>query len=177
LHTKRTPKQNSILCFLSYLLFKFFSVLLSLRNGIRANTSKISLLENASLFVARAMLTISAGIFLRLNRGTLMNSRRTISVEAEPYVYEFEPAHSALVIIDMQRIPWNQGFGEMAAATSHSFAARSNRTGGCAAWRAEGLKVIHSGRARPDLTDLPPAKRYAATARLRSAIQGQWAEY
>ena len=32
-----------------------------------------------------------------------MNNERTINVDAEPYVYEFEPAHCALLIIDMQR--------------------------------------------------------------------------
>ena len=32
-----------------------------------------------------------------------MNSKRTITVDAEPYAYEFEPARCALVIIDMQR--------------------------------------------------------------------------
>ena len=43
-----------------------------------------------------------------------MNSKRTITVDAEPYAYEFEPARCALVIIDMQRDFLEPGgFGEM----------------------------------------------------------------
>ena len=61
-----------------------------------------------------------------------MNSKRTISVDAEPYVYEFEPADCALVIIDMQRDFLEPGgFGEMLAMTFPSFAVRLNLTGSC----------------------------------------------
>ena len=39
---------------------------------------------------------------------------RTLSVEAEPYAYEFNPAETALLIIDMQRdFLEPAGFGEM----------------------------------------------------------------
>src|SRR6202035_1992572 len=95
-------------------------------------------------------------------RGTLMNSKRTISVEAEPYVYEFEPAHCALVIIDMQRDFLEPGgFGEMLGNDVSQLrrTIEPNRHL-LAAWRSEGLKVIHTREGhRSDMTDLPPAKK------------------
>ena len=61
-----------------------------------------------------------------------MNSERTINVDAEPYVYEFEPAHCALLIIDMQRDFLEPGgFGEMLGNDVSSFAGPLNRTGSC----------------------------------------------
>lgn len=43
-----------------------------------------------------------------------MNANRTVSVDAEPYSFEFEPGHCALLIIDMQRDFLEPGgFGEM----------------------------------------------------------------
>ena len=70
-----------------------------------------------------------------------MNSKRTINVEAEPYVYEFEPAHCALVIIDMQRDFLEPGgFGEMLGNDVSQLrrTIEPNRQL-LAAWRAEGL--------------------------------------
>src|SRR5271157_6332544 len=91
-----------------------------------------------------------------------MNSKRTISVDAEPYVYEFEPAHCALVIIDMQRDFLEPGgFGEMLGNDVSQLRRtiepnKQLRT----AWRQKGLTVIHTREGhRPDLTDLPPAKK------------------
>ena len=91
-----------------------------------------------------------------------MNSKRTISVEAEPYVYEFEPARCALVIIDMQRDFLEPGgFGEMLGNDVSQLrrTIEPNRQL-LAAWRAEGFKVIHTREGhRSDMTDLPPAKK------------------
>jgi len=91
-----------------------------------------------------------------------MNSKRTISVEAEPYVYEFEPARCALVIIDMQRDFLEPGgFGEMLGNDVSQLrrTIEPNRQL-LAAWRAEGLKVIHTREGhRSDMTDLPLAKK------------------
>src|ERR1700747_2300723 len=91
-----------------------------------------------------------------------MNSNRTISVEAEPYVYEFEPARCVLVIIDMQRDFLERGgFGEMLGNDVSQLrrTIEPNRKL-LAAWRAEGLKVIHTREGhRSDMTDLPPAKK------------------
>src|ERR1700739_2499762 len=98
----------------------------------------------------------------RFNRGTLMTSKRTISVDAEPYVYEFEPAHCALVIIDMQRDFLEPGgFGEMLGNDVSQLrrTIEPNRRL-LAAWRAAGLLAMHTREGhRPDLSDLPPAKK------------------
>ena len=68
-----------------------------------------------------------------------MNSKRTVSVEAEPYVYEFEPSQCALVIIDMQRDFLEPGrLGEMLGHGASDFAGPLNRTGSC--WRLGGGK-------------------------------------
>src|ERR1700730_8647890 len=120
-----------------------------------------------SPLVARLLLSFLAKLsFVRslrpLNRGTLMNSKRTISVDAEPYVYEFEPAHCALVIIDMQRDFLEPGgFGEMLGNDVSQLRRtiepnrRLMRAGG-----EEGLKVIHPREGHgSDMTDLPPAKK------------------
>src|SRR6516162_933077 len=87
---------------------------------------------------------------------------RTVSVDAEPYSFEFEPAHCALLIIDMQRDFLEPGgFGEMLGndvSRLRSTIEPNRRL--LAAWRAEGLQVIHTREGhRPDLTDLPPAKK------------------
>jgi len=87
---------------------------------------------------------------------------RTLSVEAEPYAYEFEPAKTALLIIDMQRdFLEPAGFGEMLGNDVSQLrrTIEPNRKL-LAAWRAAGLPVIHTREGhRPDLSDLPHAKR------------------
>jgi len=85
-----------------------------------------------------------------------------LSLDAEPYTYEFDPAHTALVIIDMQRDFLEPGgFGEM-LGNDVSQLRRTIEPNKLllAAWRAAGLQVIHTREGhRPDLTDLPPAKK------------------
>ncbi|HEY5753818.1 MAG TPA: cysteine hydrolase [Chthoniobacterales bacterium] len=85
-----------------------------------------------------------------------------ITVEAEPYPYEFPPEKAALVIIDMQRDFLEPGgFGEM-LGNDVSQLRRTIEPNKrlLAAWRAHGLQVIHTREGhRPDLTDLPPAKK------------------
>ena len=85
-----------------------------------------------------------------------------ISVEAEPYEFEFEPAKCALVIIDMQRDFLEPcGFGEMLGndvSQLRRTIAPNRRL--LKAWREAGLQVIHTREGhRPDLSDLPPAKK------------------
>jgi nicotinamidase-related amidase len=87
---------------------------------------------------------------------------RTISVDAEPYSFEFAPARCALLIIDMQRdFLEPSGFGEMLG----NDVSQLRRTIGpnlklLSAWRKLGLKVLHTREGhRPDLMDLPPAKK------------------
>src|SRR5271165_2460455 len=91
-----------------------------------------------------------------------MNVNRTLSVDAEPYPFEFDPAHTALLIIDMQRDFLEPGgFGEMLG----NDVSRLRRTIEpnrrlLAAWRQAGLLVLHTREGhRPDLADLPPAKK------------------
>ena len=91
-----------------------------------------------------------------------MISPPTLSIAAEPYAFELTPAKCALLIIDMQRDFLEPGgFGE-ALGNDVSQLRRTiepNRRL-LAAWRAKGLTVIHTREGhRPDLADLPPAKK------------------
>ena len=83
-------------------------------------------------------------------------------VKAEPYAFELEPARCALVVIDMQRDFLEPGgFGEMLGNDVSQLrrTIEPNRRL-LAAWRAAGLMVMHTREGhRPDLTDLPPAKK------------------
>lgn len=85
-----------------------------------------------------------------------------ISVVAEPYEFTFEPAKCALVIIDMQRDFLEPGgFGEM-LGNDVSQLRRTIEPNQrlLEAWREIGLQVIHTREGhRPDLSDLPPAKK------------------
>lgn len=87
---------------------------------------------------------------------------RTLYVEAEPYAYEFDPTHAALLIIDMQRdFLEPAGFGEM-LGNDVSQLRRTIEPNKrlLQAWREAGLAVIHTREGhRPDLSDLPPAKK------------------
>src|SRR3978361_589787 len=85
-----------------------------------------------------------------------------IEIRAEPHPFQFEPQRAALLIIDMQRDFLEPGgFGEMLGndvsqlrRTIEPNMALLN------AWRAAGGLVIHTREGhRPDLTDLPPAKK------------------
>ena len=91
-----------------------------------------------------------------------MNLGQTLTVEAEPYGFEFSPATCALLIIDMQRDFLEPGgFGEM-LGNDVSQLRRTIAPNGrlLAAWRARGCQVIHTREGhRSDLTDLPPAKK------------------
>jgi biuret amidohydrolase len=85
-----------------------------------------------------------------------------IGVEAEPYSFEFEPSKTALLIIDMQRDFLEPGgFGEMLGNDVSQLrrTIEPNRRL-LAAWRDHGLMVMHTREGhRPDLADLPPAKK------------------
>jgi nicotinamidase-related amidase len=92
----------------------------------------------------------------------IMETTRTITVDAEPYAFEFSPATCALLIIDMQRDFLEPGgFGEMLGndVSQLRSAIEPNRRL-LAAWRSKSLPVMHTREGhRPDLTDLPPAKK------------------
>ncbi len=84
------------------------------------------------------------------------------AIAALPYAFDFDPAHCALLMIDMQRDFLEPGgFGE-ALGNDVSLLRRtiapSIRL--LTAWRAAGLLAIHTREGhRPDLSDLPEAKR------------------
>ena len=83
-------------------------------------------------------------------------------IEAEPYPFEFHPAHCALLIIDMQRDFLEPGgFGEMlgndVSQLRRTIEPEQEAAGGVARGRAA---TIHTREGhRPDLADLPPTKR------------------
>lgn len=92
----------------------------------------------------------------------MMDLSRPLSIEAEPYEFELIPAQCALLIIDMQRDFLEPGgFGEM-LGNDVSQLRRTIEPNKklLSAWRKVGLQVMHTREGhRPDLTDLPPAKK------------------
>jgi nicotinamidase-related amidase len=93
---------------------------------------------------------------------TMSDLTQPLSVEAEPYPFEFVPKQCALLIIDMQRDFLEPGgFGEMLGNDVSQLRRTIDPNRRLlAAWRQAGLPVIHTREGhRPDLTDLPPAKK------------------
>jgi nicotinamidase-related amidase len=83
-------------------------------------------------------------------------------VDAEPYGFEFEPATTALVMIDFQRdFVYPGGFGEaLGNDTSPLLKALPPAERVLKACREAGIFVIHTREGhRPDLSDLPPSKK------------------
>lgn len=83
-------------------------------------------------------------------------------IVAQPYEFELRPAQCALVIIDMQRDFLEPGgFGAMLGNDVSLLRRAIAPTGRLlAAARAAGMLVIHTREGhRPDLTDLPTAKK------------------
>jgi nicotinamidase-related amidase len=95
----------------------------------------------------------------------------TVTVQAEPYEFTFEPDHTALLVIDMQRDFVDPGgFGEALGndvSQLRQILPALQRV--LEAARAAGIDVIHTREGhRPDLADLAPAKR--ARGRLDTGI-------
>lgn len=85
-----------------------------------------------------------------------------LSVRAEPYDFEFDPATAALVIIDMQRdFVYKGGFGEaLGNDTSRLLRAVPPTERVLQAARRTGVFVVHTREGhRSDLSDLPRAKK------------------
>src|SRR6202161_4900300 len=83
-------------------------------------------------------------------------------VAAEPYAFDLRPSSCALLIIDMQRDFLEPGgFGEMLGNDISRLRCtiQPNQVL-LAAWRAQGLQVLHTREGhRPDLGCLPLAKK------------------
>ncbi len=97
------------------------------------------------------------------------------TVAARPFPYAFDLAHTALVIIDMQRdFIEPGGFG----ASLGNDVTRLQRIVPAVralldAWRAAGGLVVHTRESHlPDLSDCPPAKRLRGSPTLRIGDAG-----
>ena len=103
-----------------------------------------------------------------------MNSN-PVEIAAEPYPYLFDPAHCALLIIDMQRDFLEPGgFGETLGNDVSLLAAA---VGPCLALltaaRQHGLLIVHTREGHlPDLSDAPPAKVNRGAPSLRIGEPG-----
>ncbi|KAB2970222.1 isochorismatase family cysteine hydrolase [Zoogloea sp.] len=96
-------------------------------------------------------------------------------IHARPFDYRFEPARSALIVIDMQRdFIEPGGFGESLGNDVSLLAAIVPTVAALLALcRRHGITVIHTREAhRPDLSDCPPAKRERGAASLRIGDPG-----
>lgn len=90
--------------------------------------------------------------------------------QATPFAYRFDLAHTALVIIDMQRdFVEPGGFGEtLGNDVSRLQAIVPTVQRVLRAWRAAGGRVLHTREAHAaDLSDCPPAKRERGSPSLR----------
>mgnify|MGYP000488131767 CR=1 FL=1 len=92
------------------------------------------------------------------------------SIQAQPFPYVFDPRHTALVIIDMQRdFVEPGGFGEsLGNDVSRLQAIVPACVSVLQAWRARGGLVVHTREAHAsDLSDCPRAKRERGHPTLR----------
>jgi biuret amidohydrolase len=92
------------------------------------------------------------------------------TVAAKPFAYSFEPASTALIVIDMQRdFIEPGGFGATLGNDVGLLAAIVPTVANLIAWcRGHGVRVMHTREAhRPDLADCPPAKRLRGNPALR----------
>jgi nicotinamidase-related amidase len=97
------------------------------------------------------------------------------TVAAAPYAYEFEPAHTALVVIDMQRdFVEPGGFGAALGNDVRPLQAIVPTVRGLLVLcRDAGMTIIHTREGhRPDLSDCPPAKRTRGKPSLRIGDAG-----
>jgi nicotinamidase-related amidase len=98
-----------------------------------------------------------------------------LTVPADPGPFRFEPAHTALLVIDMQRdFVEPGGFGEtLGNDVTLLRAVIPPLQQVLAASRAAGIAVIHTREGhRPDLTDCPPAKLNRGNQTLRIGDTG-----
>jgi nicotinamidase-related amidase len=104
-----------------------------------------------------------------------MSSAEPLMIDAEPGPFAFDPARSALVVIDMQRdFVEPGGFGEtLGNDVSLLQAVIAPLREVLAATRAAGVTVIHTREGhQPDLSDCPPAKLQRGNPTLRIGDAG-----
>jgi nicotinamidase-related amidase len=97
------------------------------------------------------------------------------TVRAKPYDYTFEPAKTALIVIDMQRdFVEPGGFGEALGNDVSLLAAIVPTVGKLLkACRGAGMTIIHTREAhRADLSDCPPAKLTRGNSKMRIGDPG-----
>jgi biuret amidohydrolase len=98
-----------------------------------------------------------------------------VTVPADPYPFVFDPARTALLVIDMQRdFVEPGGFGEtLGNDVSRLRAVIPPLQATLAASRVAGIAVIHTREGhRPDLSDCPPAKLTRGEPALRIGDPG-----
>ena len=98
-----------------------------------------------------------------------------LSVAAQPFPYNFAPASTALIVIDMQRdFIEPGGFGETLGNNVQLLAAIIPTVRELIGWcRTHGISVIHTREAhRANLSDCPPAKRLRGDPKLRIGDSG-----
>jgi biuret amidohydrolase len=96
-------------------------------------------------------------------------------IAAQPFAFAFKPETTALIVIDMQRdFAEKGGFGESLGndvSRVQQIVPTVKRL--IEGFRAAGLPVIHTMEChRPDLSDLPPAKRNRGNPTIRIGDQG-----
>lgn len=105
-----------------------------------------------------------------MNNTLTKNLPQTLELTAQPFTYTFSPAHTALVIIDMQRDFLERGgFGEsLGNDVTRLQAIVPALQKVLNIWREYGLTVIHTREVhKSDLSDCPPAKRNRGKPSLR----------
>jgi biuret amidohydrolase len=98
-----------------------------------------------------------------------------ITIDAQPGPFSFDPVHTALVMIDMQRdFIEPGGFGATLGNDVSLLAPVVPAAAALIAWcRKQGVLVIHTQECHaPDLSDCPPAKRLRGKPSLRIGDPG-----
>ena len=98
-----------------------------------------------------------------------------IEVAAKPFPFRFDPARTALAVIDMQRDFLEPGgFGETLGNDLRPVAAIIPTVAALiATFRAKGWTILHTRESHaPDLSDCPPAKRARGAPSLRIGDKG-----
>lgn len=104
-----------------------------------------------------------------------MTDTTMFTVDAKPYAYPFDPAHTALVVIDMQRdFVEPGGFGEALGNDVSQLADAVPVVAALLAWaRRHALLVVHTREAHlPDLSDCPPSKLTRGNSAIRIGDTG-----